>query len=423
MRIYLDTVGCRLNQAEIENMASRFRAAGHEIVGRPELADLAVANTCSVTAEAEADSRGLIRRMSRRGAGSIVATGCWATLHGIEAGALPGVRCVVPNAAKDELVADVLRIPGGSERIDGPARAPIPGARHRTRAFVKVQDGCDNRCTFCVTTIARGAGHSRALREVVLDVHAAVEGGAKEVVLTGVHLGSWGREWGMHLEGLVRGILRETDVPRVRLSSLEPWDLRPGFFELWQDNRLCKHLHLPLQSGCAGTLRRMARRTTPDSFRDLVAAARSHVPDAAITTDVIAGFPGETEDEFRASIDFVRGLEFAGGHAFTYSPMAGTAAARMPMQVPLADRRRRTRKYLEIFDRARGDFCRRFIGTEREVLWESARFEPAQTWLSSGLTDNYIRVRAQAGADRWNEFDRVRLAAGFGGGLNGIIIK
>ncbi|HES58098.1 MAG TPA: MiaB/RimO family radical SAM methylthiotransferase, partial [Firmicutes bacterium] len=348
MKIYLDTVGCRLNQAEIERYARQFRAAGHELVGSAEEADLAVVNTCTVTNAAASDSRKLIRRAAREGADEIVVTGCWSTLRPEKAAALQNVSRVVPNHKKDRLVPDLLGVTGETFDLEPVERRPIPGTRLRTRAFIKVQDGCENRCTFCITTVARGAGRSRTIEQVISDVRAVldgdeVEGAAQEVVLTGVHLGSWGQdlEGGQRLADLVRAVLNRTGVPRLRLSSLEPWDLDPAFFDLWQDERLCRHLHLPLQSGSAATLRRMARKTTPQAFAELVAAARERIPEVAITTDVIAGFPGESQAEFEESLAFVRAMNFAGGHVFTYSARPGTAAARMPDQVPHPQRKTR----------------------------------------------------------------------------------
>ena len=292
MKIYLDTIGCRLNQSEIEAMAREFRAVGHEIVNSADTADMAVVNTCAVTNEAAADSRGKIRQMARAGVREIVATGCWATLQPQQALDLPNVLQVVANDRKDHLVADILNLPQETFDLEPIAREPLPGLHRRTRAFIKVQDGCDNHCTFCVTTIARGEGRSRAVANIVLDVQSALAGGTQEIVLTGVHLGSWGYDFRLHLKDLIQAILRETGVPRLRLSSLEPWDLDAGFFSLWEDERLMPHLHLPLQSGCESTLKRMARKTTPASFRELVMAARAAIPDVAITTDIIAGFPG-----------------------------------------------------------------------------------------------------------------------------------
>jgi len=416
-------VGCRLNQAEIEGMARQLRTAGHEIVAAAESAELAVVNTCSVTAQAASDSRSKIRRLARLGSAEIVATGCWATLRPAEAAALPRVSSVVPNQRKDRLVAEVLRIPA-QDLVGEPAtRALLPGLRRRTRAFVKVQDGCDNRCTFCIATIARGKSCSRSVAEVVAEVRAALGGGAKEIVLSGVHLGSWGQDLGLHLKDLILALLRDTDAPRVRLSSLEPWDLDAAFFELWEDRRLCDHFHLPLQSGCSSTLKRMARKTTPSAFWELIRAARDVAPDAAITTDVIAGFPGESENEFRASLDFVRGMQFAGGHAFTYSPMPGTAAARMPAQVPLDARRARNRMFVQAFEEAARAFRLKNTGKKRRVLWESVTGLGDGRWRLSGLTENYIRVRAEAGAPRWNEMDDVELGQEAGDGAAGIIAK
>ncbi len=319
MKVFLDMIGCRLNQAEIETMARQFRAAGHEIVGTAEDAQLAVVNTCSVTSAAASDSRGRIRAAARAGVDEIVATGCWVTLSPDKARALPAVKQIVPNDKKEILVAEVLGLPADAFDLEPLARAPLPGLHMRTRAFIKVQDGCDNHCTFCITTVARGAGRSRPTADVIADIQSALSGGTQEVVLTGVHLGSWGAdlpEW-LHLRDLVGSILAETDVPRLRLSSLEPWDLDESFFLLWKDPRLCPHLHLPLQSGSPTVLRRMLRNTNPESFRELVRAARSAIPEAAITTDVIAGFPGETEEEFSETLAFLREIGFAGGHVFT----------------------------------------------------------------------------------------------------------
>ena len=410
MKIYLDSIGCRLNQAEIEQYARQFRAAGHSLVATPQEADLAVVNTCAVTGAAVSDSRQKIRQIERQGVDQIIATGCWATLQPQEAAALPGVQQVVGNAAKDRLVPDLLHIPLEDFDLEPVARQPLPGARLRTRAFIKVQDGCDNHCTFCITTVARGAGRSRPVAEVLADIQAAGEAG--EVVLTGVHLGSWGHDLSPRqgLADLVRAILAGSDVPRLRLSSLEPWDLDEDFFDLWQDPRLCPHLHLPLQSGCAATLRRMARKTTPPAFERLVAAARQAAPDLAITTDMIAGFPGETEAEFEESLAFVERMNFAGGHVFTYSARPGTAAARLPGQVPAALRKARNARLRAVFAEAERRYQSAFIGRVLPVLWESAVALGPQGWQMSGLTGNYLRVNALAPRGLWNQITPVHLA-------------
>lgn len=421
MKIYLDTIGCRLNQSEIESMARGFRAAGHEIATSAEKADMAVVNTCAVTNEAAADSRGKIRQMARAGVDEIVATGCWATLQPQQALDLPGVSRVVSNDRKDHLVAEVLNVPQESFELEPIAREPLPGLHRRTRAFIKVQDGCDNRCTFCITTIARGEARSRSVAEIILDIQSALDGGTKEIVLTGVHLGSWGYDLNSHLRDLIRAILRETDVPRLRLSSLEPWDLEAAFFSLWEDQRLMPHLHLPLQSGCESTLKRMARKTTPQSFRGLVFAARALIPDVAITTDIIAGFPGETDHEFAESLEFVREMDFAGGHVFTYSPRPGTGAAKMKSQIKPELRKKRNHILHDALEVSAESYRQMFVEQAVSVLWESVSEVGEWGWQMEGLTGNYLRVNAFAPSPRWNEIDQVVVNEFDGGRLKGVI--
>ena len=426
MKVYLDTVGCRLNQSEIETIGGQFRAQGHTIIADADQADLAVINTCAVTVNAASDSRKLIRRIAREGAKEIVVTGCWATMNPNGAAAFPKVSRVVVNGEKDRLVPDQLSVPFETFDLEPVAREPLPGARLRTRAFIKVQDGCDNRCTFCITTVVRGEGRSRPVESVLADVNAAVRGGVQEVVLTGVHLGSWGQDFAgsMNLKYLVQAILHRTNVSRVRLSSLEPWDLDEDFFRLWGDEpRLCRHLHLPLQSGCDATLRRMARKTTQASFRKLVKAARAVCPEIAITTDLIAGFPGETEDEFAETMAFVKAIGFAGGHVFTYSPRQGTAAAKMPGQVPPPVRRERNAQLREVLEVGSSAYHAQFLHKTLPVLWESAAALGPDGWQMSGLTDNYLRVNASAPQDLWNQITNVELINLKDGVLEGVLLE
>ena len=421
MKVYLDTVGCRLNQAEIESMAHQFRAAGHMIVARAEEADLAVINTCTVTSQAASDSRGRIRQAARLGVGEVLVTGCWATLESQAAAALPNVKWVVANANKEALVADLLGLSQESFDLEPFARQPLPGLHMRTRAFIKVQDGCDNHCTYCITTIARGASRSRSISAVLADIRAALSGGTKEIVLTGVHLGAWGKDFYMHLADLVRAILNETETPRLRLSSLEPWDLEIDLLSLWQNPRLCRHLHLPLQSGSAAVLRRMARKTPPQAYAALLEAARSVIPDVAITTDVIVGFPGESQAEFDETLDFVQQMNFARGHVFTYSARPGTAAARMDGQVKPEVRKVRSAALRAVFDESEQAFRQKFVGGRMPVLWESVTRVNDQVWQLQGLTDNYLQVTTVAPKSLWNEVSWVELTALEVNGLHGAI--
>jgi threonylcarbamoyladenosine tRNA methylthiotransferase MtaB len=423
MKIYLDTIGCRLNQSEIESYASQFRAAGHELVGSMDGADMMVINTCTVTAAAASDSRQKIRQARKSGIEKIVVTGCLSTLQPEEIADMPGVIQIVPNKEKESLVAQVLKVDHQAFDLEPLAREPIPGSRNRTRAFIKVQDGCDNRCTFCITTIARGENRSRAENRVIDDIQLALRGGVKEVVLTGVHLGSWGYDFDppRHLGELIRSILTNTDVPRLRVSSLEPWDLNTGFFDLWEDRRLCRHLHLPLQSGSASVLRRMARKTNPQDYADLIASARAEIPDVAITTDLIAGFPGETEAEFKEGCEFVNKMAFANAHVFTYSERAGTAAAEMPNQVHNYTRKERSAVLREITTASAQAYKERFIGKGLDVLWESSRPAGDGQWELTGLTSNYLRVRTQAAHPVWNCITPTRLTSIEGKGFRGEI--
>ncbi len=423
MKIYLDSIGCRLNQGEIEKMAAQFRAAGHELVGSDFDADLVVINTCAVTGEAASDSRGKVRHAARASVEQIVVTGCWATLDPQAAAALPGVMRVVDNEHKDHLVSNLFDLPQDFD-LEPLAREPLPGVHQRTRAFIKVQDGCDNHCTYCVTRLVRGQARSVPMPEVIRDIQMALRGGVKEIVLTGVHLGSWGHEMqpGQHLRQLVQAVLKETSVERVRLSSLEPWDLDDDFFELWQDERLCRHLHLPLQSGSEATLRRMGRNVTPAAFRHIAAMARQASPDIAITTDMIVGFPGETEQEFAESLAFAREMEFSGGHVFTFSARPGTAAARYPNPVHPKIARERSAQLRGMFLEAVKHYHARFLGQQTQVLWEAADQFGPDGWRLSGLTDNYIRVHTTSKLQLWNQITPVHLSALSADGMTGELV-
>jgi threonylcarbamoyladenosine tRNA methylthiotransferase MtaB len=410
MKIHLHTIGCRLNQAEIETMARQFQAGGHTITGDAAGADAIVLNTCAVTAEAARDARALTRRFHRANeTAEIVLTGCYATLAPGDLTALPGVRRVVGNGDKVRLPALLdPALPADMPVFDREplAREALEAGVGRTRAFVKVQDGCDNRCTFCVTTIARGAGRSRHLADVVAEVGAYASAGYGEAVLTGVHLGSYGRDLGRPngLRELLATLLDHTDMPRLRMSSLEPWDIgveddAHDFFTLWENPRLLPHLHLPLQSGSDRVLRRMARRTSRAAFRALAEEAHARIPDLNLSTDLIVGFPGETDDDFAATLAYVEELAFARLHVFSYSPRPGTAAARMADQVPGPVKRERTQQLIELGERLSLAFHQRYEGTVRPVLWERATGAEPGGLRWAGYTDNYIRVTAVGPAD------------------------
>ena len=397
MRVHLRTLGCRLNQSEIDTMARQLQRQGHEVVDDPAQADRFVVNTCAVTREATASSRQLIRELGRANdEAEIVVTGCYSQIAPDAISVLPQVSQIVENPEKDRLVEMVTGEPVPPfEREPVERDAHLMGAMGRTRAFIKVQDGCDNACTFCVTTIARGAGRSRPVQEVVVEIQYLHDIGYQEVVLTGVHLGSYGHDLDDRdgLVTLVQAVLADTDMPRIRLSSLEPWDLSPGFFDLWQDRRLCRHLHLPLQSGCDATLKRMVRRTTQAEFRGLVQAARASIEDVSVTTDVIVGFPGETDDEFASSVDFVEEMDFSGLHVFRYSTRPGTAAARMRGHVTADVKKARSARMRALSDAMEQRYAARFEEKTLSVLWEQVAGATEDGFINVGYTDNYIKVR------------------------------
>ena len=417
MNIHLQSLGCRLNQSEIQTLARQFAAAGHVIVGDPDRADICIVNTCAVTAAAERKSRCCARALARANPETRVAViGCYATLAPRRCTALPGVAWVVPNAEKERTVEIVT----ASSHVSPRREKKMKAAPLRTRAFVKVQDGCDNHCTYCITRLLRGPARSRPVADIVAEVQRLVETGCQEAVLTGVNLGSYGRDLGLSdgLYTLVRTLLAHTDLPRLRLSSLEPWDLDEAFFSLWENSRLCRQLHLPLQAGCDETLRRMGRRITKQEFARLVQAIHAAVPDLAVTSDIIVGFPGEDEAAFRASYDFVAAIEFARLHVFPYSPRPGTAAARLPDQTERQVRQARARAMRELGAKQASHFRERFVGREMEVVWEQRR----RDGLWTGLTDNYLRVATHGEGNLHNQLTATRLLAAQNGCLVGEVI-
>ncbi len=419
MKVYLDTIGCRLNQSEVEHMAGLLFAAGHEIVSSPSQAEAIIINTCAVTSQAAADSRQLVRKSAALPGVAVYATGCWATLEPGAAAGLGNAVQVVANDAKDSLVPQKLLQGEAAEHL---GRGMLPGKKARTRAFIKTQDGCDNACTYCVTRIARGRSVSVPAEDVIKDIEIASRQGVREIVLTGVNLGSWRSETdtGLRLVDLVGRILTNTTIPRIRLSSLEPWDLDEQFFELWRDPRMCRHLHLSLQSGSDRMLRRMGRKNTAAVYKALVERARAVAPQMAVTTDIIAGFPGETEGDFEHTLEFIRDLPFSGGHVFSFSARPGTAASTMAEQVPGKTIKARAAVLRQSFEDLAASYRQQFVGDELAVLWEGAK-KIGDYWRMSGLTDNYIRVHAMTDTDLTNQINMVSITGSEPGSLTGKI--
>ncbi|HBY92566.1 MAG TPA: tRNA (N(6)-L-threonylcarbamoyladenosine(37)-C(2))-methylthiotransferase MtaB [Chloroflexi bacterium] len=401
MRVHINTLGCRLNQAESEQIAQQFRLAGHELVADAAEADLLVVNSCTVTRDAGRKSRRAARPM--RGGQRVVVTGCHSEVRPQEFAA---ADLIVASAEKERLAslaAEQFGLEGSALGADFRPDARLalyPLVLDKTRAFVKIQDGCNLSCSFCLTTIARGAARSQPPGEIVCEVTLLAQQGCQEVVLTGVHAGSYGYDRGTDLGQLIERLLSETTIPRLRLSSLEPWNFKSDWLELWQrfEGRLCRHLHMSLQSGSDTVLRRMRRAYSSRQFAAKVAAARAAIPNLAVTTDIIVGFPGETEAEHAASVAFVEVVGFAGAHIFSFSPRPGTRAAAMRDQVDGATKRARHAEMSAVTLASAARFRESMVGQQLPVLWE----QPRPDGVATGLTDTYLRVYAAPGTRERN---------------------
>ena len=415
MRVYFTNMGCKLNQAETERLGRQFRAAGHQVVAALEECDLHLINTCTVTHVAAREARKLARRGRRLDAKiRTVLTGCYASAEPAAAAALAGVDLVVGNERKERLVEAVHQampevVPASPAELAVPY---VPLAFGHSRAMVKIGDGCNMRCSFCIIPFTRGQEGYRSLGDIVEEVRGLVAAGFREVVITGVQISSY-RWQGRRLYDLTAALLAETAVERLRLTSIAPWDFDPRLFELFADPRLCRHIHMSLQSGCTQTLRRMRRPYSPAAYEQVAERVREHIPGVAITTDVIVGFAGESEEEHRTSLAFVERIGFARVHLFPYSPRQGTAAATMAGQVDPQTKRRRMAQMAEVADASERAFQRQHLGERVEVLWESARHGVWQ-----GLTDHYIRAYLRSDQPLRNTLTRVRLAALCAGGVS-----
>ena len=418
MRVCFTNLGCKLNQAEIERMARQFLAAGHQVVDRLEAADLHVVNSCTVTHAAARSSRKAAGR-GRRGGLEVrtVLTGCYVSGDPEEAARLAGVDLVVPNSEKERLLERVEETFGLSDESSQVPVPYVPLPFGNTRALVKIEDGCNMRCAFCIIPATRGRQRSRPLAEVVAEVRGLARAGYREVVVTGVQISAYrsGPAGEARLYEVVRAILEEGEIPRLRLTSIAPWDLDERLLGLWDDPRLCRHLHLSLQSGATGTLRRMRRPYTAESYARLLERVRAAIPGVAVTTDVIAGFPGESPADFEESLAFVAAAGFARVHAFPFSPRPGTEAAGLPEPVHPDEKKERMDRLLAVADAAERAFRAGHLGKRETVLWE----RPAPDGMGQGLTDNYLRVYSTAGAALWNRFTEVDLTALDRDGLRG----
>ena len=412
--VTLDTLGCKLNQADTELLARQFVDAGYCLISAVDEADIYILNTCTVTHMADRKSRQRLRLARRRNPSAlVVATGCYAERAPEEIIGIGGVDVIAGNKQKKLLVGMVREF----GKISG--SVPVqryPAANLRTRTFTKVQDGCNGFCSYCIVPLVRGRERSMPADLIVAEVRERVSNGYKEVVFTGTKPGSYSDGW-VDLAGLLRRILAETGVGRLRFSSLQPQEISNELIGLWSDGRLCSHFHLSLQSGSDRVLERMKRCYSVSDYRRAVSLLREAVPEAAITTDVIVGFPGETAEEFEQSFEVCRQTGFARIHIFPYSPRPSTEAAWMPQPVGERAKRERIGRMLALARESTRAFNRRFLDRIVTVLWEK---QSDGVW--SGLTDNYIKVYTKSSGDLTNKVLPVKLVAVRGEGLLGKLV-
>jgi len=381
--VALQTVGCKLNQAETDSLARKFLKAGYQVVDPDDVADIYLLNTCTVTHIADRKCRKLLRLFHRRNPRALVAaTGCYAQRAPAELAGIEGVGLVIGNNDKEQAV-EIIEDRLNGHRTPGTREAP-QNPPFRTRAMVRIQEGCSQPCSFCIVPRVRGPEKSLPREEVISSVSERAVEGYKEVILTGTRIGRYNHD---SLPELVKHILDEIDLPRLRLSSLEPRDLTPALLGLWEDRRLCPHIHLPLQSGSDTVLERMRRAYSTSEYMQAASLAREAIPDLSLTTDIMVGFPGESEEEFNESYRFCESMGFAGMHVFPYSPRPGTRAAQMGNTVSDRGKKQRSKLMLDLARRSSQRYREQFLGLNVNVLWEGKK---EGIWY--GLTDSYFRV-------------------------------
>ena len=398
MKAAFYALGCKVNQYEADCYMRLFKEKGYEIGSFDEKCDVYVINTCSVTNIGDRKSRQIIRRAKKLNPSAIiVATGCYAQTKTKEVSEMPEVDLVIGTSGRHmitELVEAVRRGEDASavgdimkERMY--EELECEGMTERTRAYVKIQDGCDNFCSYCIIPYARGPVRSRKYENIIKEVNRLVQMGFEEIVLTGISVASYGKDLkeNITLGDVIKEVCEIKSVKRVRLSSISPKIFDESFIKLLAENeKICRHFHISLQSGSSSVLKRMNRKYTAEEYMNTLGAIREKMPDAAITTDVICGFPEETEEEFEETAAFVKKAGFAKVHVFPYSQRSSTVAAQMP-QIPMKVREDRARRLIEIAEKQREIFEESFIGTHAKVL-----FEQEKNGMWEGLTGNNLRV-------------------------------
>lgn len=413
------TLGCKVNQYETQAMRELFEKRGYNVIFDGEIADIYIINTCTVTNIGDKKSRQFIRRANRNNPDAIIAAvGCYAQMSPQEVLSIDGVNIIIGTNDRNKIV-DIVEKCKPNEKINSVddimkvkqfEEMSVKNIMGKTRAFLKIQEGCNQYCSYCIIPYARGPIRSRSKPEIIDEIKNLVDKGFKEVVLTGIHVASYGKD--LNSDETLIDILKEVNniegLKRVRLSSLEPTIFTDEFLrELSQLNKICHHFHLSLQSGCNSVLKRMNRRYTTEQYRDIVNKIREIYPKIALTTDIIVGFPGETEEEFNITYNFVKEIGFSEIHVFKYSPRKGTPAAGYKNQVDGLTKRYRSERLIELGKQLKRDYYIMFIGKNKEVLFEMLAGKI--TGYIEGYTDNYLKVLAPSDDIKEGELAMVRL--------------
>ncbi|MGI6705270.1 MAG: tRNA (N(6)-L-threonylcarbamoyladenosine(37)-C(2))-methylthiotransferase MtaB [Clostridia bacterium] len=404
-RVAFYTLGCKVNQYDTEAMMEQFRLAGYELVDFSDIADVYIINTCTVTNLGDRKSRQMVRRAHRLNAGAIIGVvGCYAQRAAEEVLAIPGVRFVMGTKNRNRIVEIVEKAEEEGIVINAVEdiltsrdfeELTIDAPEGHTRAFLKIQEGCEQFCSYCIIPYVRGPIRSRKRQDILKEVKRLEAAGFKEIVLTGIHLASYGRDSGEgSLAEIIADIHSIDGIERIRLGSVEPTLLTPSFVERMASlKKVCPHYHVSLQSGSDHILRRMNRKYTTEEYRQFIRNLRSYIPDAAVTTDVMVGFPGEEEEHFQETFDFVQEIAFSKIHVFQYSPRKGTLAAKMKNQVSTVDKETRSKRLIKLADELGKAYVASFLGTAQKVLFEE-EVPWEKGWLQ-GFTDHYIKVMAE----------------------------
>ncbi len=408
------TLGCKVNQYETEAMTELFKKAGYKINNFDDLSDVYIINTCSVTGMSDRKSRQIIRRAKKKNPESIiVVTGCYSQTAPEEVLAIEGVNAIIGTQNRKSIVniVDELNLDSSKNYVLDIMHTKefenlsITEYQSRTRAFLKIQDGCNQFCTYCIIPYARGPIRSRNEDDILEEIKKLSHNGFKEIILTGIHVASYGFDTGTSLSSLLMKIDEIDGIERVRLSSIEPMAINEDFIYSVKDSKkLCHHFHLSLQSGCDETLKRMNRKYTTDDFYKIVSNIRSHFPDVAITTDIMVGFPGETDEEFNKSLEFVKKVRFSDAHVFQYSKRRGTPAAKRKDQIDSKTKELRSKEMILATDKSRIEFIKALETKTLPVL-----FERGFNGIYEGKTDNYVPVFAHSDEDISGEILDVRL--------------